>query len=173
MPASATKQTRADLKNHVYMQIAKTLSQLSTCRRLQVGAVLLGNDGSVVGTGYNGSLPGLAHCDEVTCNTERRCLRTRHAERSALDYSQAHVATAYVTHEPCLRCTQDLIARGCKMIYFEVAYFGSPEEADARARLVHESGASKVQLHLACNSDERTVRKPVLLDVDQGGTNHE
>lgn len=48
---------RTDLKNLVYMQIAKTLSQLSTCNRLKVGAVLLGYDGSVVGTGYNGSLP--------------------------------------------------------------------------------------------------------------------
>jgi len=157
MSVNARARTRADLKNHVYMQIAKTLSQLSTCRRLQVGAVLLGDDGSVVGTGYNGSLPGLAHCDEATCNPERRCLRTRHAERSALDYSQASVATAYVTHEPCLRCTQDLIARGYKLIYFEVAYFGSPEEADARARLVHESGARKVQLPMACTSDERTA----------------
>ncbi len=155
--ALSQKRTRADLKNHVYMQIAKTLSQLSTCNRLKVGAVLLGNDGSVVGTGYNGSLPGLAHCDEATCNPERRCLRTRHAERSALDYSQARVATAYVTHEPCLRCTQDLIARGCKVIYFEVAYFGSPEEAEARERLMRESGACKMQLHLACISDERTA----------------
>ena len=111
---------RADLKNLVYMQIAKTLSQLSTCNRLKVGAVLLGYDGSVVGTGYNGSLPGLTHCDEASCNANQRCLRTRHAERSALDYSQARVATAYVTHELCLRCTQDLIARGCKVIYFEV-----------------------------------------------------
>ena len=144
---------RADLKNHVYMQIAKMLSQLSTCNRLKVGAVLLGFDGSVVGTGYNGSLPGLAHCDEASCNANQRCLRTRHAERSALDYSQARVATAYVTHEPCLRCTQDLIARGCKVIYFEVAYFGSLEEAEARARLVSESGTTKMQLHLACHRD--------------------
>ena len=155
---------RADLKNLVYMQIAKTLSQLSTCNRLKVGAVLLGYDGSVVGTGYNGSLPGLAHCDEASCNESQRCLRTRHAERSALDYSQAKVATAYVTHEPCLRCTQDLIAQGCKVIYFEVAYFGSPEEAEARARLVSESGAVKVQLHLACHNDGRTM-PPV--DSDQ------
>jgi dCMP deaminase len=152
MTAAATMK-RADLKNRVYMQIAKMLSQLSTCNRLKVGAVLLGFDGSVVGTGYNGSLPGLAHCNEASCNTNQRCLRTRHAERSALDYSQAKVATAYVTHEPCLRCTQDLIARGCKMIHFEVAYYGSPEEAEARARLVQESGTTKTQLHLACHRD--------------------
>jgi len=157
MSASVNSQTRADLKNHVYMQIAKTLSQLSTCNRLKVGAVLLGSDGSVVGTGYNGSLPGLAHCNEATCNPKRRCLRTRHAERSALDYSQAQVATAYVTHEPCLRCTQDLIAQGCKLIYFEVSYFGSSEETEARERLMSESGACKTQLHMAHNSDERTM----------------
>lgn len=43
------------------------------------------------------------------------------------------------------------------MIYFEVAYFGSPEEAEARERLMSESGACKVQLHTACNSDGRTA----------------
>jgi len=60
MSASVNSQTRADLKNHVYMQIAKTLSQLSTCNRLKVGAVLLGSDGSVVGTGYNYTWPTIA-----------------------------------------------------------------------------------------------------------------
>ena len=163
---------RADLKNLVYMQIAKTLSQLSTCNRLKVGAVLLGYDGSVVGTGYNGSLPGLTHCDEVSCNVSQRCLRTRHAERSALDYSQARVATAYVTHEPCLRCTQDLIARGCKVIYFEVAYFGSLEEAEARARLVDESGTVEVQIHLAGHSNELTYTWPATVMAAQRGSDN-
>lgn len=145
---------RADLKNRVYMQIAKTLAQLSTCNRLKVGAVLLGFDGSVVGTGYNGSLPGLPHCD-ASCNSTQRCLRTRHAERSALDYSQARVEKAYVTHEPCLRCTQDLIARGCRVLYFEVPYFGSQDEAQARERLTNEAELAKV--HMACDSDGDTA----------------
>lgn len=43
------------------------------------------------------------------------------------------------------------------MIYFEVAYFGSLEEAEARARLVSESGTTKMQLHLACHRDASTA----------------
>lgn len=137
---------RADLKNLVYMQIAKTLSQLSTCNRLKVGAVLLGYDGSVVGTGYNGSLPGLTHCDEASCNVSQRCLRTRHAERSALDYSQGVVAKCYVTHEPCVRCTQDLIARGCREVYYLESYVGADEEKIWRQRHVDEAGVVWVQM---------------------------
>lgn len=68
-------------------------------------------DGSVAGTGYNGALPGFSHCDESTCTLQRRCLRTRHTERSALDFTEGRIAVAFVTHEPCLRCAQDLIAR--------------------------------------------------------------
>ena len=137
---------RADLKNLVYMQIAKTLSQLSTCNRLKVGAVLLGYDGSVVGTGYNGSLPGLTHCDEASCNVSQRCLRTRHAERSALDYSQGVVAKCYVTHEPCVRCTQDLIARGCREVYYLESYVGADEEKIWRQRHVDEAWVVWVQM---------------------------
>lgn len=104
---------RRQLKHEVYMRMAQQLARLSTCRRLSVEAVLLRRDGSVAGVGYNGALPGQPHCAPETCNPSARCFNTRHAERSALDYSSGEVATAYVTHEPCLRCTQDLIARGC------------------------------------------------------------
>lgn len=87
---------RRQLKHEVYMRMAQQLARLSTCRRLSVGAVLLRRDGSVAGVGYNGALPGQPHCAPEICNASARCFNTRHAERSALDYSTGEVAAAYV-----------------------------------------------------------------------------
>ena len=90
---------RRQLKHEVYMRMTQQLARLSTCRRLSVGAVLLRRDGSVAGVGYNGALPGQPHCAPEICNASARCFNTRHAERSALDYSTGEVAAAYVTHD--------------------------------------------------------------------------
>lgn len=139
-------QPRLALKNHIYMTVAVAISSLSTCRRLQVGCVLLGEDGRVLGTGYNGALPGRQHCDGETCGPGKRCLRTRHAERSALDYSQGVVAKCYVTHEPCVRCTQDLIARGCREVYYLHGYVGADDEKTWRQRHVDEAGVKWTQM---------------------------
>ena len=137
---------RQALKHSTFMTVAVAISKLSTCRRLQVGCVLLGDDGRVLGTGYNGALPGRQHCDDETCGPGKRCLRTRHAERSALDYSQGVVAKCYVTHEPCVRCTQDLIARGCREVYYLESYVGADDEKIWRQRHVDEAGVVWVQM---------------------------
>lgn len=132
---------RAQLKHQTYMAMAQQLSRMSTCLRLQVGCVLLRSDGSVAGVGYNGALPGRAHCEPETCNPNTRCYRTRHAERSALDYSSGNVEIAYTTHEPCLRCTQDLLARGCISVYYLTPYIAKDSaENEARQMLIHDAG---------------------------------
>jgi len=136
-----TPTTRSQLKHQTYLAIAQQLSRLSTCLRLQVGCVLLRGDGSVAGVGYNGALPGFAHCVAETCNPDVRCYRTRHAERSALDYSSGDIAVAYTTHEPCLRCAQDLIARGCASVYYLTPYLAKDSaETLVRKVLVRDSG---------------------------------
>ena len=142
----AEQQSRLTLKHSTFMTVAVAISKLSTCRRLQVGCILLAPDGRVLGTGYNGALPGRQHCDDETCGPGKRCLRTRHAERSALDYSQGVVARCYVTHEPCVRCTQDLIARGCREVYYLESYVGADDEKTWRQRHVDEAGVRWVQM---------------------------
>jgi dCMP deaminase len=134
--------SRIDLKREVWLAVAAQQARLSTCLRAQVGCVLLRQDGSVAGTGYNGSLPGRAHCDPQTCNPTSRCYRTRHAERSALDYSSGPIWAAYVTHEPCLSCVKDLLARGCQQIYFSNRYpTKDPGESAAKRQHLRESFA--------------------------------
>ena len=133
--------SRRQLKHKTYLTLAQELSALSTCLRLRVGCVLLRADGSVAGVGYNGALPHRPHCTPETCNPSVRCYRTRHAERSALDYSTGDIAIAYVTHEPCLRCTQDLIARGCHEVRYLTPYLAKDTaETEARTMHVQEAG---------------------------------
>ena len=126
-------------KIRTYLRMAQELATLSTCRRLHVGAILLRENGSIGGVGYNGALPGAPHCNTETCNPSVRCLNTRHAERSALDYSEGPVRVACGTHEPCRRCTLDLIARGVRAIYWVHPYRSEGDDERAAKRRALDS----------------------------------
>ena len=66
-----------------FMEIAKQVATRSTCERKQVGAVIV-RDKNILSTGYNGSIRGLSHCDEVGHLMENgHCVRTIHAEINA------------------------------------------------------------------------------------------
>lgn len=61
--------------DEVAFQLTRTIAQRSTCPRLHTAAVIMTPDHRLVASGYNGSLPGLDHCDEImeilvciTCN---------------------------------------------------------------------------------------------------------
>jgi dCMP deaminase len=107
------------------MTVAKAASELSTCTRAKVGCCLV-KDGRVIGTGYNGSLPGHVHCTDEGClMQEGHCIRTLHAEQNALlDCAKRGVSTKgtiiYITHFPCMQCTKFLIMAGVeKVVYLE------------------------------------------------------
>ena len=96
----------------------------STCDRAMVGCVLVNRDHRIVSTGYNGSVSGNPHCDDVG-HTMRdgHCIATIHAEMNAILYcAKEGIPTkgtiCYVTHFPCLNCTKALIQAGiCEIIY--------------------------------------------------------
>ncbi len=75
-------------------------------------------DKFVLATGYNGSLPGHPHCEEVGCLVvDNHCVRTNHAEMNALTQAAIHGvtlkgATAYITNMSCTTCAKALIASG-------------------------------------------------------------
>ena len=67
-----------------FMNIARVVSTRSTCDRKHVGAVIV-RDKTILSTGYNGSIRGLPHCDEVGHLMEDgHCVRTIHAEANAI-----------------------------------------------------------------------------------------
>ena len=77
---------------------------------------------NVIATGYNGSIPGDDHCEDVGCLVvDNHCVRTVHAEMNALVQAarRGHAvegATAYVTNTPCTTCAKALITAGIKRV---------------------------------------------------------
>ncbi|HJU83710.1 MAG TPA: deaminase [Holophagaceae bacterium] len=130
---------RARLKDEVFMNMALELSRLGTCCRLKVGAVLLRPDGGIAAAGFNGALPGMPHCSPETCGPDKRCLHTSHAEENALGFCDGPVATAFVTHEPCLTCARALVRRGVRRVVFRHPYvsIGDQERAERQGILEH------------------------------------
>jgi len=104
-----------------FLKLAMLASERATCPRMHCGCVLVKNK-DVVSTGYNGSIPGDEHCEDVGCLiVDNHCVRTVHAEMNALVQAakRGHSiegATAYVTNTPCTTCAKALIAAGIKRV---------------------------------------------------------
>lgn len=92
-----------------FMAIARAVAVRATCDRKHVGAVIV-RDKCILATGYNGSIRGLPHCDDVGHLMEAdHCLRTCHAEQNAIAQAarNGHAllgATLYTTASPCWQC---------------------------------------------------------------------
>ncbi len=110
-----------------FLMLARHVSTRATCDRLHAGCVIV-KEKRIVSTGYNGSLPGADHCDDVGhLIMNGHCVATEHAERNAVaNAARAGVstlgATAYITHTPCWDCIKHLAAAGIKRIVFKLDY---------------------------------------------------
>jgi len=104
-----------------FLKLAMLASERATCPRMHCGCVLV-KDRYVLATGYNGSLPGQPHCEDVGCLiVDNHCVRTNHAEINALVQATRHGinvvgATAYITNMSCTTCAKALIAAGIKRV---------------------------------------------------------
>lgn len=104
-----------------FLKLAMLVSERSTCPRMHCGCVLV-RDKKILSTGYNGSIPGDVHCEDVGCLiVDNHCIRTIHAEMNAiLQCSNNGInttgATAYVTNMPCTNCAKALIGAGIREV---------------------------------------------------------
>ena len=107
--------------DNYFLKLAMLVSERSTCPRMHCGCVLVRNK-QILSTGYNGSIPGDDHCEDVGCMVvDNHCIRTIHAEMNAiLQCSTQGIstagATAYITNMPCTNCAKSLIAAQIKEI---------------------------------------------------------
>lgn len=80
----------------VAISIARIIAERSTCLRLHTAAVICTQDNRIVATGYNGSLPGQPHCNDITpcavCG-------------SITEGDRGH----------CVKCGAEALVRGCEM----------------------------------------------------------
>lgn len=141
-----------------FMDIAHVVAARSTCDRKHVGALIV-LDNRIIATGYNGSIPGAPHCDDVGHDLVQsmdadgklapNCVRTVHAEVNAVAQA-ARVgipcmgATIYVNTFPCWTCMKVVVTAGVRRIVFDAEY-----RIDARVeRAAMDAGVSLKKLEV-------------------------
>ncbi|MFA6455626.1 MAG: deaminase [Bacteroidota bacterium] len=113
--------------NEYFMNIAEQVATRSTCSRKHVGAVIV-RDKTILSTGYNGSLRGAPHCDDIGHDIDNdHCVRTVHAEANAVAQAAKHgvridESEIYVTASPCLTCFKLIANCGIRKIYYKEFY---------------------------------------------------
>lgn len=106
-----------------FMTIAVQAARRSTCDRKWVGAVIV-RDRTILSTGYNGSIRGMPHCDDVGHTMENgHCVATVHAEANAIIQAAKNGtaidgADIYITASPCWNCFKLIANSGIKKIFY-------------------------------------------------------
>ena len=82
-----------------FIDMMDTVATRATCDRGKSGCIIV-KDRRIISTGYVGSPPGLAHCDDVghlmkqviddDGTTRQHCMRTIHAEQNAICQAAKH-----------------------------------------------------------------------------------
>lgn len=126
----------------LYADIAHRVSQLSSAKRLQVGAIVVKDD-RIISIGYNGMPSGwdnnceyadIGFSDAVFGQPQtliNRGLKTRpevlHAESNCISKlakssESGDSATMFVTHSPCMECAKLIYQSGIKEVYYSQDY---------------------------------------------------
>jgi len=116
-----------------YMDVAKRFAQLSSAKRLQVGAIIVKDD-RIISIGYNGMPSGWTNeCEDYfgldfngdpTLVTKQEVI---HAEANAIaklakSSESGDGATMFLTHAPCIHCAKQIYTAGIKKVYFGEPY---------------------------------------------------
>ena len=130
-----------------HMKVAEIYSQLSSARRLHVGAIIVKDD-RIISIGYNGMPSGWDNnCeDEFICDDGeysrqlypkesnqwmRYNLKTKpevlHAETNAIaklakTTESGDGASIFITHAPCLDCAKLVYQSGINSVYYRNSY---------------------------------------------------
>ena len=123
------------------MKVAETFAELSSAKRLHVGAIVVKEDG-IISIGYNGMPAGWDNnCEEVVdvdpndirynYNHFTKELKTRpevsHAEQNAIaklakSTESGLGATMFITHAPCLDCAKLIYQSGISSVLYRNTY---------------------------------------------------
>jgi dCMP deaminase len=142
-------------------------SIFSTCAKRQYMALVVSASGRTVGTGYNGSPPGLPHCTDGFCPRLEvssasglaydNCV-SNHAEENALmfsDWSARQGGTLYVNGTPCWGCAKKIAGSGLDRLVFieDAAYVDWPR----CAALLGQAGVTLVPVNRADGLEAGTL----------------
>ena len=112
---------------NAFMDTAERFAQLSSAKRLKVGAVVV-KDNRIISIGYNGTPAGWDNCCEKTVDGN---LTTKeeviHAEANAISKlaraGEAGIdSTMFCTHAPCIHCAKLIYGAGIREVYYRDSY---------------------------------------------------
>ena len=113
-----------------FHEMLSVVAKRATCNRGRSGCVIV-KDRRILATGYVGSPPGMAHCDDVghlmrtviddEGNEREHCVRTVHAEQNAIAQAARYGiglegSTIYCTMEPCMTCAMLIVSVGATRV---------------------------------------------------------
>ena len=107
-----------------FMDTAERFAQLSSAKRLQVGAVVV-QDNRIVSIGYNGMPSGWTNeCENDDGKTKDEVI---HAEANAIlklarDGERGTGASLFCTHAPCIQCAKLIYGAGINSVYYRNTY---------------------------------------------------
>ena len=116
-----------------YMDVAERFAELSSARRLHVGAIVVKDD-RIISIGYNGMPSGWDNnCEYVFTHPQTKIdeLVTRkevlHAETNAIaklakSNESGLGATMFITHAPCLDCAKLIYQSGIGSVLYRNSY---------------------------------------------------
>jgi dCMP deaminase len=118
-----------------FMDTAERFAQLSSAKRLQVGAVVV-KDERITSIGYNGTPAGWDNnCEYVQVvemdNKFDQLLKTKpeviHAEANAISKlakssESGEGSSIFITHAPCVECAKLIYGAGITKVYYRTAY---------------------------------------------------
>jgi dCMP deaminase len=115
-----------------FMDTAERFAQLSSAKRLKVGAVVV-QDNRIISIGYNGMPAGWTNdCEELVHRiAEEPILKTKdeviHAEANAIsklarDGESGNGSSLFCTHAPCVHCAKLIYGAGVKKVFYRDAY---------------------------------------------------
>lgn len=126
--------------------IALVFACRGTCDRLRTATVIRDTANILIAGGYNGSLSGLPHCDDIGhLMVENHCIRTNHGEENALlnclDLSRIEGGTATIIGNPCYPCTRKLLSKNPKRLRY-IGTYHNPLGGDYVKELCDQKGVT-------------------------------
>ena len=113
---------------NAYMDVAERFAELSSARRLHVGAIVVKDD-RIISIGYNGMPSGWDNnCENIL---EDGSLKSKpevlHAETNAIaklakSTESGNGAVLFVTHSPCLDCAKLIFQSGIRSVFYRDSY---------------------------------------------------
>ena len=107
-----------------FMDTAERFAQLSSAKRLQVGAVIV-QENRIVSIGYNGMPAGWTNeCEGDDGKTKDEVI---HAEANAIlklarDGERGYGSSLFCTHAPCIQCAKLIYGAGVSKVYYRESY---------------------------------------------------